>query len=100
MATAPLVIVAVFHARRDAVAALLSLLEGMLSPTRAETGCQRYDLHRSIDDPAVFFFHEVWTTEDDHRRHLGTPHVRHLLETSEGLLEGPLREYRGRSVLA
>jgi quinol monooxygenase YgiN len=98
METAPLIVVAVFRARSDTAAALLAMLESMLSPTRAESGCHRYDLYRSIDDPSVFFFYEVWAGESDHRRHLETPHVRHLLEAAPGLLDGAVSEYRGSLV--
>jgi quinol monooxygenase YgiN len=96
MTTEPLVVVAVFRARGESVSALLPLLEDMLSPTRAEPGCERYELHRAIDDPSVFFFYEVWTSDADHRRHLGEPHVQRLLEAAPGLLDGPIGEYRGR----
>lgn len=98
METAPLVVVAIVRARSETAAALLPILESMLSPTRAEPGCQRYDLYRSIDDPSVFFFYEVWASESDHRRHLGKPHVQRFLEAAPGLLEGAVGEYRGRSL--
>ena len=95
MATAPLVVVAVFRARSEAVGALLPMLESMVSPTRTEPGCQRYDLYRSIDDPSVFFFYEVWASERAHRQHLGTPHVQRFLQAAPGLLDGAVDEYRG-----
>ena len=98
MEPAPLVVVAVIRARPDTVDALVPMLESMLAPTRAEPGCRRYDLHRSIDDPSVFFFHEVWAAETDHRRHLGQPHVRRFLEAAPSLLDGAVGEYRGRLV--
>ena len=98
METGPLVVVAVFRARPETAAALLPLLESLVSPTRAEPGCHRYDLYRSIDDPLVFFFDEVWGGEGDHRRHLGTPHVRRFLEAAPSLLDGPIVQNRGTLV--
>ena len=95
METEPLVVVALVRARSETAAELLPMLESMLSPTRAEPGCQRYDLYRSIDDPSVFFFYEVWASESDHRRHLGKPHVRRFLDAAPGLLDGSVGEYRG-----
>jgi quinol monooxygenase YgiN len=98
MDPAPLVVVALVRARPERAAALAPILQSMLSPTRAEPGCRRYDLHRSIDDPSVFFFYEVWASESDHRGHLGTRHVRRFLEAAPDLLDGPVGEYRGTSV--
>jgi quinol monooxygenase YgiN len=98
MSTEPLIVVAAFQARPGAAAALLPLLSAMLPPTRAETGCRRYDLQRSVDDPDVFFFDEEWATIDDHRRHLDTAHVRQLLDDTRELLDGPIRQYKGTPV--
>lgn len=98
METGPLVVVAVFRARPETAGALLPMLESMVSPTRAEPGCERYDLYRSVDDPSVFFFYEVWRRESDHRRHLGTPHVRRFLEAAPSLLDGAIVENRGTLV--
>ena len=98
METGPLVVVAVFRARPETAAGLLPILESMVSPTRAEPGCHRYDLYRSIDDPLVFFFCEVWGSESDHRRHLDTPHVRRFLEAAPSLLDGVVTENRGTLV--
>ena len=98
MDSAPLVVVAVIRARPETAAALLPMLESLVAPTRTESGCERYDLYRSIDDPLLFFFHEVWGSESDHRRHLGTPHVRRFLEAAPRLLDGAVLENRGTLV--
>jgi len=98
MEAEPLVVVAVFRARPETAAALLAMLESLVQPTRAEPGCNRYDLYRSIDDPLVFFFDEAWASESDHRRHLETPHVRRFLEAAPSLLDGAISQSRGTLV--
>ena len=70
----------------------------MLAPTRVEAGCLNYDLHRSDDDPGLFFFHETWASADDHRAHLDTLHVRHLLTLTPDLLLEPIRELKARRI--
>lgn len=70
-------------------------LRAMLAPTRQEFGCLNYDLHSSEDDPGLFFFHETWGSVNDHRAHLDTPHVRHLLAVSSDMLREPIREFKG-----
>ena len=49
-------------------------LRALVGPTRKEEGCLQYDLHRSIDQPGQFLFHEVWETRDHHTAHTKTPH--------------------------
>ena len=100
MDTELLTVVAVFRARAGHEMALGAALREMLPPTRQEVGCLNYDLHCSNDDPGLFFFHETWLSADDHRAHLDTPHVRHLLEISPDMLFEPIRELKGRRIEA
>ena len=55
-----------------------------------------YDLHRSDDCPGLF--HETWATADDHRAHLDTTHVRHLLAITPALLLEPIHELKGSRI--
>ncbi len=72
--------------------------DGHGSTTGGAAGCLNYDLHRSDDDPGMFFFHETWATADDHRAHLDTQHVRHLLAIAPDLLLEPIRGLKGRRI--
>lgn len=49
-------------------------LRALLSPTRKEEGCLRYDLHRSIEGPGAFLLHEIWETREHHTAHTKTDH--------------------------
>ena len=98
MDSSRLVVVAIFRARAGREQALSTALLAMLAPTRLESGCLNYDLHGSNDDPGLFFFHETWVSVDDHRAHLDTQHVRHLLEIIPKLLLEPIRELKGRRI--
>ena len=95
MDSSQVVVVAIFRARAGREQALSTALQAMLAPTRLESGCLNYDLHRSNDDLGLFFFHETWVSADDHRVHLDTEHVRHLLEITPKLLLEPIRELKG-----
>ena len=94
----PLTVVAIFHARPRRERTLSRALRAMLAPTRQEAGCLTYDLHRSNDDPRLFFFHETWASIDDHRAHLDTQHVRRLLAITPDLLLEPIRELKGSRI--
>jgi quinol monooxygenase YgiN len=47
---------------------LLSLLD----VTRAEQGCVVFDLHQDKENPAHFFFYEVWETKELWEAHMNT----------------------------
>jgi len=49
-------------------------LRALITPSRKEEGCLQYDLHRCVDQPGTFLFHEVWETREHHTAHTRTPH--------------------------
>jgi quinol monooxygenase YgiN len=49
-------------------------LRALLTPTRKEDGCLRYDLHRSVEGPSAFLLHEIWETRAQHTAHTKTDH--------------------------
>ncbi len=91
-------VVAVFRARPGREDDLAATLSAMLAPTRAEDGCERYDLHRVVGDPGLFFFDEIWTTAEAHATHVRTPHVQALLASAPELYDTPIVEYKGRRI--
>lgn len=54
---------------------LLSLVE----PSRRDAGCINYDLHQSTDNPAMFLFHENWTSKAHLDQHLQKPDLQAVL---------------------
>jgi quinol monooxygenase YgiN len=49
-------------------------LRALLTPTRKEEGCLRFDLHRSLEGPSAFLLHEIWETREHHTAHTKTDH--------------------------
>lgn len=64
-------------------------MEALIFPTRSEAGCINYDLHRSLDDPATFMFHENWRSKQDLDEHLAKPYLVRFLGLGDKLLAGP-----------
>jgi quinol monooxygenase YgiN len=52
---------------------LASGFAALVAPTRAESGCINYDLHRSNDDPSVWMLYENWRSPDDLEQHFKRP---------------------------
>ena len=72
---APLVLVARIVASPGHTAEMEAALRSLISPTRLETGCEFYVLHRDLDDPEAFVMLERWRSEPDWLAHMATRHV-------------------------
>jgi quinol monooxygenase YgiN len=83
--TKPLTIVAIFEAAPGREDELAAALQALVAPTRAETGCLNYDLHRDLERPERFLFHENWSSRAAWDAHMRSPHLTRHRETS-----GPL----------
>jgi len=79
-----LVIVAKFVAHAEHVEHVARELHGLVEPTRAEAGCERYDLHRSVEDARVFLFFEEWSSRPAWEAHLSAPHLTACRASLEG----------------
>lgn len=71
-----LIIVAQLRAAEGKAELLEEALRAMIPPTLAEDGCDTYALHRSLEDPNLFHFHEIWRDMPSWRAHMETPHLK------------------------
>ena len=81
-------VIARFVARKGNEDQLKTLLQSMLTPTRAEPGCQLYELYES-DSKARFYLYENWESQSALDRHIETPHFRHLRQAVGEVLTEP-----------
>lgn len=75
-------------ARRGKEEQLRGLLQGMLAPTRAESGCKVYELYES-DSKGRFYFYEIWESQAALDQHAASLHYRHLAQTVGELVQEP-----------
>lgn len=71
---AAVTLIVMLRAREGQEILLEAELRALITPTRKEEGCLRYDLHRSLEGPAAFLLHEVWETREHHTQHTKTQH--------------------------
>ena len=66
-------------------------LLSLVAPSRKDTGCLNYDLHQALDNPALFLFHENWTSKALLDQHLQKPELQAVLaRVSQLVAEPPL----------
>lgn len=91
----PMTLVVIFRARPGREEELGDTLRALVPLTLAEPGCLTYDLHRSIEDPAVWFFTETWLTRGHHQVHDKSAHVAAFHQVQSELLAEPALLVRG-----
>ena len=72
----PLTVIAQFQARPGRAADLEAALLALVGPTRAEEGCEIYELHRSVETEGSFHFHEIWSSRAAWDAHMQTDHLK------------------------
>src|SRR5271167_1719083 len=77
-------VIARFVASEGRESQLRALLQEMLDPTRAEPGCNLYELCES-DSIGRFYLYEAWESQAALDQHIATPHFKRLKQTGEEL---------------
>jgi|ERR1700733_2608062 quinol monooxygenase YgiN len=69
---------------------LASRLEELVLASRSDPGVMIYDLHRSPQDPALWFLYERYESQEHLNKHLENPVLRRFIADSATLLDGKL----------
>ena len=91
-------VIARFVAREGKENQLRALLQGMLIPTRAESGCELYELYES-DLRGRFYLNETWESQAALDRHMATPHFKRLERTGGELVKEPFEVNLAKGIL-
>ena len=79
-------VVARIQALRHSVAAVRSILIGLIEPTRNEAGCTLYELWQNRADETDFTFVEEWESEAALDAHAASQHLKDAAIKLEGLI--------------
>lgn len=93
-----LAIIARFHAKEGAAAAIEAAMRDMPPPVRAESGCIAIELYRAPKDPRLFFIHSRWRDEAAFELHATHSHTTRFIERVQPLIDHPLDINRLRAL--
>ena len=79
-------LIVVLRAREGQQLLLEAELRALIAPSRKEEGCLQYDLHRSVEQPGTFLFHEIWASKDHLTAHTRTDHYLRFNARKDALL--------------
>jgi len=83
-------LLAFLEAKKWKESELEKILLDSIPPTLQEPGNIAYVLHKSVENPQVFMFDELWVDEIAIEEHFKQPHMLNLIEKLNPLLERPL----------
>jgi quinol monooxygenase YgiN len=92
-------VIARFAARKGKEDQLRALLQSMLAPTHAESGCKSYELYES-DSSGRFYLSEVWDSQAALDQHAATPHFKRLEQTAPEFVKEPFEVNILKKILA
>jgi quinol monooxygenase YgiN len=92
-------VIARFVARKGKEDQLRAVLQGMLAPTRAESGCKLYELYES-NSKGRFYIYEIYESQAALDQHAASSHFKHLEQTVGELLQEPFEVNILRAVTA
>lgn len=85
----PYTVVVVFEAKPGEENTLASALEAVVQPSRTETTCLEYRLHKSVENPSQFVLYENWESKEKHQEQFSKPYTLELGEKLSSLLAKP-----------
>ena len=68
-----IVLIARLKVKADKIEQAKAAALAIVADSRMETGCINYDIHKSIEDETVFFWHETWANKAAIDEHFATP---------------------------
>ena len=80
-------VIATIEAKPQHMPHVLQTLQAMLAPSRAESGCLQYDLHRDRATPHRLVMVERWRDTAALQAHLKTPHFLNMQRALDGAID-------------
>lgn len=68
-----IVLIARLKVKADKIEQAKAAALKIVADSRNEAGCINYDIHQSVEDETVFFWHETWANKAAIDEHFATP---------------------------
>jgi quinol monooxygenase YgiN len=89
-------ITAIFNSKSENKELLKSMLNHLVTETRKEAACVRYDLHASEN---IFIIWEEWKDQPGLDIHNNQPYLLDFIAKSESLVASPIQVYKTAQIL-
>ncbi|MFT3746612.1 MAG: putative quinol monooxygenase [Pyrinomonadaceae bacterium] len=89
MSDEKIVLIARLKVKPDMVEVAKKAALAIVDESRAEEGCVNYDVHQSVEDETLFFWHETWTHKGAIDEHFEKPFFGEFFKTVEQVAAEP-----------
>ena len=89
MSDEKIVLFARLKVKADKIEQLKTAALKIVAQSRSEAGCINYDVHQSIEDQTLFFWHETWADKAALDEHFATPFFGEFFKTVEEVAAEP-----------
>ncbi|KFF16798.1 putative quinol monooxygenase [Flavobacterium hydatis] len=89
-------ITAIIKSKKENIEQVQSMLNHLITETRKEAACIRYDLHKAEN---VFIIWEEWKDQSGLDIHDNQPYLLEFITNSENLLSAPIQVYKTAQIL-
>ena len=84
-----IVLIARLKVKADRIEQLRSAALALVAESRDEEGCINYDIHQSIEDETLFFWHETWKNKAALDEHFARPFFGEFFKVVEDVAAEP-----------
>ncbi len=84
-----IVLMARLKVKPEAVEEIKNAALAIVADSRNEAGCINYDVHQSIEDETLFFWHETWANKAALDEHFATTFFGEFFKTVEEIAAEP-----------
>ena len=92
-------LLAFLEAKKGKESELEKILLDLIHPTIKEDGNIAYVPHKSLENPLIFMFDEIWENEKAIEEHFNQPHMINIKEKLNPLLERPIEIHRYHEII-
>jgi quinol monooxygenase YgiN len=80
MSEETIVLIVRLKVKEDKVEEAKKAALAIVADSRAEAGCINYDIHQSVEDETLFFWHETWVNKAALDEHFETPFFKEFFD--------------------
>lgn len=84
-----IVLIGRLRVQPDKVETAKSAALSIVAASRGEAGCINYDIHQSLEDETLFFWHETWVSKAALDEHFATPFFGEFFKVVEEVAAEP-----------
>lgn len=74
------------YVKEEAVEQYLELIKNLVSESRQEIGCERYEVYKDVNGKNEYVFAEVWSTKERLDNHFETTHFKDIVKKVSEML--------------